>query len=220
MMLRERIEKWAGRRHGAIVDFANELKISHASVSGWCAPDPSQRPLPSETIRPKICALLEITMEELLGYFPVQKGAERGRGSSGVQNLQMTNMTTAPVVTEISRGGFQFMFNAYAEEWLPATMAVPAGRRFAWAKVVSDVLGDYAPADSYLGVVEATENELANGQMIIVNLGRGCTIGRFKRLAGDYVEVVHPTDKAQSVKMPQNSLNVVGRVVGLLIKRQ
>lgn len=116
--LREIIEKWAGRRRGASFDFAKELGISYTTVANWLS---KRRSLPSESIRPKICKLLGITEEDLMKCFPPQsRDVAPPAGLEWEQALR-----TAPVVAEISGGGFYFMFHTYANEYLPVSIIVP-----------------------------------------------------------------------------------------------
>lgn len=211
MNLRERIEKWAGRHRGASFDFAKELGISYTTVANWLS---KRRSLPNEAIRPKICKLLGITEEELLRCFPPQS-----RGATPPSGLEWESaLRTAPVVAEIGGGGFYFMYNTYANEYLPVSIVVPRGKKFAWAKVTSDIMGDYAPAGSYLGVLEVDEAEVREGQMVIIRVGEGSVIGKLHR-RGSQVEIKHPTDKSKDVRLPKSALEITGAVVGVYLKK-
>lgn len=123
----------------------------------------------------------------------------------------------APVVARIGRGGFQFMFDSMTTERLAVAVPVPAGKRFAWAQVIED-LGPNAPKGSYIGVAEvANLDEVQDGQMVIVNIGKEKRIGRLYRKE-DKAEIQHPTDSNQSLELPLSGLDVVGVVVGSFIK--
>ena len=211
MTFEKLLKEWnGGILRGAQVRLAEELHISHPTVSGWLA----GRSFPSEEQRPKLARLLRIPVAQLMSAFAETKRQKQIASGIGISPVNLHGHTPAliGVVGIVSAESFSCAFEAPPEEFLP--VFVPPGYKpeQIFALKISGQCMEPTAKDGEIAVI-ARVTEFADGQLCVVRVDGECTFKRAYRRGTDCVELKPDNPAFKPLRVAAKHAEILGRVL-------